>query len=643
MKQQKLAVVIMVFYTLISTAQTSFLHFNASEIDTLTTSFYGDGLTKFKASNYQNDSLLINYNPAVPFNGVDDYLVIDKDLTSLKQLTIFTVFKPNVDIAEREVWGFQGEESYVGLTTDRAFNNDRQTFYEKDSLGNPLLHTYYQLHSPKSGNSNTSSYVSLGVYKQDSTFNNNYFNGGIAEVIAYKRRVRGTNKQKIESALALKYGITLANGEDYISSSKEVIWATEDDGKYSNNIFGIGRDEEYEVYQKQSTSANNPEFMVLSATQKAVSNAENTSTFQDGNFIVIGDDKGSLGISKTEDLKTIGRTWLVKATGNQTKNIGTELQVDASQFFDQLYELEDYLLVINEDEEGDFKEDNIYVKPSALSATGILTFEDLNWDEDGSDKDIFTFLIKDPIEVSLESENPEVCDGVFTTMEYEAEGGIPPYSYSLQHNGIEVKTWTSDDDEGMDYSLEDIDAGTYTLVVKDEIGDTAQTDYFIGKLDGITVDLGEDQTLEFEQSLTLSPNITEGAVIESYEWTSDNGFYSTDEKVEISEAGIYTLTVSNALGCTYSDEIVINESFIKKFTLYPNPTTDGNYSIDVELSEKGSIDVSVYNSLGVLLNNYSFNNKSETTIKGKVIKVTGLYEILLVTEKGTATKKLIVK
>ena len=641
--KRTLLVVSMVFYTLLSTAQTPFVHVEAGAIDSDATTFYGTDLTKFEESNYQNDSLLINYNPAIPFNGVDDYVIIDKELSNLKQLTIFTIYKPTVDPTEKEVWGFQGEESYVGLTTDRAFNNDRQTFYEKDSLGNPLLHTYYQLHSPKSGDQNLNSYISLGIYKQDSVFQNNYFGGAIAEVIAYKRRIRGTNLQKIESALALKYGITLANGDNYISSDKEVIWATKQDGDYSNNIFGIGRDDDGNVYQKQATSANAPEFIVLSATAKAVSNAANTSTFLDNNFIVIGDDNGALTAVAREQLQTLGRTWLVKATGNQVKNIDTQLQIDATTLFDKVYALEDYILVINQDEASDFSEDNTYVKPTSLSEENILTFDGLNWDADKSDKDIFTFLVKEPLVATLESETPTICEDAFANLSYEALGGIAPYQYTLQKDGTTVKTWTSEDDETLEYTLEDVEAGLYTLLVEDELGDSVEATYTIATEVAITVDLGADQSLATGESLTLTPQLSDTEAIESYAWTSDNGFSSTSPSAEITASGIYTLTVTTALGCEYSDEISIDNGFVKEFTLYPNPSIDGSYSVDIEISEKGPIQVYVYDAIGTLVDSYSANNKFKTTVKGNVPAITGLYEIVLVTEQATVTKKLIVE
>jgi len=641
--RQSLFVVSMVFYTLLSTAQTPFVHIDAGAIDNEITTFHGTNLTKFQESNFQNDSLLINYNPAIPFNGVDDHAIIDEELSNLKQLTVFTIYKPNANSAEKEVWGFQGEESFVGLTTDRSFNNDYQTFYEKDSLGNPLLHRYYQLHNPKSGEQNTDTYMSLGIYKQDPVFQNNYFGGAIAEVIAYKRRVRGTNLQKIESALALKYGITLTNGLNYISSDKEVMWDAKEDVDYTHNILGIGRDDDSNVYQKQSTSANAPEFMVLSATAKAVSNVANSSTFQDNNFVVIGDDNGALTTIAREELQTLERTWLVKATGNQAKNIDTQLQVDVTTLFDKVYALEDYILVINQDEASNFSEDNIYVNPTSLSESGILTFDGLNWDTDKSGKDIFTFLVKEPLVATLESETSLICEDAFTKMSYEALGGIAPYQYTLQKEGTAVKTWTSEDDETLDYTLEDIKAGVYTLLVKDDYGDTIEATYTIEAEVATTVDLGADQSLQTGDSFILTPQISNAEAVASYQWTSDNGFSSTSESIEIFEMGIYTLTVTNALGCEYSDEISVDNEFVREFTLYPNPSTDGSYSIDIEISEKGPIQVYVYDIVGTLLDSYTANNKFKTTVKGKLPKVTGLYEVVLVTEQTTITKKIIVE
>lgn len=71
-----------------------------------------------------------------------------------------------------------------------------------------------------------------------------YFDGKIAEVINYSSRVSDTERQKIESYLAIKYGITLNSGtQDYIASDgTTTFWDASAAGSYTYNVFGIGRD-----------------------------------------------------------------------------------------------------------------------------------------------------------------------------------------------------------------------------------------------------------------------------------------------------------------------------------------------------------------------------------------------------------------
>lgn len=66
--------------------------------------------------------------------------------------------------------------------------------------------------------------------------------------------------RKIESYLAIKYGITLntndgADAGDYLNSSGTKIWeASSDASAFHNYIFGLFRDDTSTMYQKQSLS-----------------------------------------------------------------------------------------------------------------------------------------------------------------------------------------------------------------------------------------------------------------------------------------------------------------------------------------------------------------------------------------------------
>jgi len=86
----------------------------------------------------------------------------------------------------------------------------------------------------------------------------------IAEIITFSARKDDadltTERNRIQSYLAVKYGITLGvNGtsQDYVDSSGAVIWDQSVNSGYNYDIAGIGRDDASDLNQKQSSSVNN--------------------------------------------------------------------------------------------------------------------------------------------------------------------------------------------------------------------------------------------------------------------------------------------------------------------------------------------------------------------------------------------------
>ena len=85
-----------------------------------------------------------------------------------------------------------------------------------------------------------------------------YYNWKIAEIINYTSRISDTDRQKIESYLAIKYWITLNNWtENYIASDWTTsIWNTTTAGTFIYDIFGIWRDDTSWLSQIKSKSMN---------------------------------------------------------------------------------------------------------------------------------------------------------------------------------------------------------------------------------------------------------------------------------------------------------------------------------------------------------------------------------------------------
>ena len=141
----------------------------------------------------------------------------------------------------------------------------------------------------------------------------------IAEIINYNSRINNTEKQKIESYLALKYWMTLDSwNKDYLASNwSTVYWNSSLAWSYTNNVFGIGRDEISELWQIKSKSVNSDNII----TMEAISEWTNISpSFVDINnleFLTISNNYWWNTWSATDSPSSyniLSRKWLVQET-----------------------------------------------------------------------------------------------------------------------------------------------------------------------------------------------------------------------------------------------------------------------------------------------------------------------------------------
>lgn len=160
--------------------------------------------------------------------------------------------------------------------------------------------------------------------------------GEIAEIIVLSASQSGTNRQKIQSYLALKYGITLTPGvaTNYLASDGTIYWTG--NATYQNNITGIGYDKQTALNQKQSTSVGVNSTQPYSNTSGVLtvglgnkiytSQSSNPLSFpsSDKTYFVVGDNNGSITTygnnittsinGSNATIKKINRTWLINKT-----------------------------------------------------------------------------------------------------------------------------------------------------------------------------------------------------------------------------------------------------------------------------------------------------------------------------------------
>ena len=162
----------------------------------------------------------------------------------------------------------------------------------------------------------------------------------------------------------------------------------------------------------------------------------------------------------------------------------------------------------------------------------------------------------DNLSVTLLEQLDPSCAGLNdAVLTVAASGGAGPYEYQWS-NGV------NSPENG------ELSAGTYQLTVTDSRACELIRTYQLKAPEPIEISLGPDleTTLCLGQSLNYDFE-PEGYV---YQWEGDNGFQSTAAKVVLNQAGTYQLTVTDAKGCTVSDEVQLtyrDEFFAPDFLL----------------------------------------------------------------------------
>ena len=217
--------------------------------------------------------------------------------------------------------------------------------------------------------------------------NNYYLDGQIAEIAVYTDVPTPLEQEKVQSYLAIKYGLTKNSADnansvdederDYFASDGTVIWDASANTDYHSYVAGIGRDDASGLTQQKSKSSH----------QGGVVTLDKGAGFgSDGDFIVWGSNAASSGTSTDVDLASfdarLNRVWKVAVTGSpgavdftiDLKGLGIPAALNAS----------DYALIVDDD--GTFASGAAVHTTGASINNGVLTFTGVTF----SDGDFFT-------------------------------------------------------------------------------------------------------------------------------------------------------------------------------------------------------------------------------------------------------------
>ncbi|MBL0056748.1 MAG: gliding motility-associated C-terminal domain-containing protein [Chitinophagaceae bacterium] len=301
----------------------------------------------------------VNFNPYLSFDGITNSLssvnnFLGTALVSNSNVTVFQVLNLKSGI----VW-LKWETDFLGTTGRLGFENSAgllrfdfpkavpatagQNVGVTNILNKHTLSTAYVnvntsvnrlngaddkiIPIPGPGNFGT---VSTKIVLGNEDLLNLPCKVDLAEVIIYSNTLTAVERNKVESYLAVKYGVTLnqlaANANNYVASDATVTWDRALNSAYANDITGIGRDDATALSQKQSRSINTTSLATLyNGTYPGgifpALNSTNANSFSNNlSFLLIGDNGGTTTIDQCALDGRAGRmqrTWKASQTGTQ--------------------------------------------------------------------------------------------------------------------------------------------------------------------------------------------------------------------------------------------------------------------------------------------------------------------------------------
>jgi hypothetical protein len=333
----------------------------------------------------------INHHPA--------YLVDDGvELLHYRQkedkgISVFTVSK-SLGKQETVIWHSSVADSTNILLTNARLADLNALEYVNfidDQSTVPQLHSYF---NKKTDYNDVQLFIGGKINRRDVPINN--YQGLISEMLIYDKVLSYKERQKVESYLALKYGISLDQTFplSYVDFDGDVIWDAYMNGGYTYSIAGLGRDDASGLSQNISGSRSGDDFLEIE-TKKSLENKS---------FVLWSDNNGKLNFKEeVGDYKRLFRVWALTKTNFDGL---CNLYFDAEKIREihPLKPGEHYWLAIDRSETGNFAEENLdfYI---ANADKGLIGFDSINFLENSNGRCFFSIMAAKNIPQKLTSED----------------------------------------------------------------------------------------------------------------------------------------------------------------------------------------------------------------------------------------------
>ena len=511
-------------------------------------------------------------------NGNDNTPV---QLTGAGGLTFIGVGKIQKE-GEQLLWNVstQAGKTERVQTTARTANLTKGTFMNytgRDTLPQLRLYAY----STSSANGTRGTFNVGGMTKEKLPVK--ALKNGMMEYVVYDRALTAAERMRVESALALRHGITLAHS--YLNSKGETIRNYYRLKAYNHRVAGIIADATSKLDHTIGESSESEAVIKVSAR-----------SINDGASYLWGDNAKQISFSNDKgNGKWMQRQWAATTTGQPAENLTLIFDTRSIHQLQPLEKDECYYLAVDNSGTGKFPVGQIRYYKAQDSHADSIVFAGIAADAGES---IFTLRAAKDFFATVEIAQPRCSTAEKGQLKVLFTGGTAPYNVTISLDGKACYSQSTSDSI---LTISNLQQGKHVIAAKDYTGKTLLNEIMISNAD--MADVPELQDVHFSQGASRDYRLdTKSDYI--CRWKSPKGRYLSGESVTLDEDGQYILELTNNDGCsttrTLNVSTMAGDGFARH-SVSPNPTTDGNVDVRVEMSKSLPLELRLYSLDGALL------------------------------------------
>ena len=581
---------------------------------------------------------LLNFNPQI--NLIQESFTKKIKNSIQKQSSLFLVFKTdnkdetNLILLERT--------NFKSLITSKKIISDNETLLNKGDAKKGTILSYLISNNSELNRKNGS------LTFDDAILNDKENKTQLMELIYIPKVISENNRNKIESYLSIKYGISLLGEQNYTDSRGTMIWEFKSNKDFKYRVTGIGNDAFFDLNQKQSGNSDK-EGLYIGVNKLEKTNAENKNKIENQSFLIWSDNNKSVLIGKNDEeneVKKMDRVWKIQTSINSLKSFtNTEIKINKKEMiFEPLIKnlknlKSNFWMVIDSANSTTINYTNAKYIKSNFEDDENLIFNKVNWE--AKSNYLFTF-IKAPRFFAVTETTNLICNiDIKGNAKIKIVGGISPYIVKIVSKNYDNNFVTNE----ANIKIENLVSGKYQLNITDKNGEILKSEFLIDSFINNPVSLNSEYYLE-NNKVVISPIVNNSEEEFKFEWILNDKTISTEKSFTATSTGSYKLYVTNLSGC--KKEIVFDvktklNQVDGQWIVFPNPVKSAeDFSIQFRLKEESKVVVTIDDLDGRILDRKDLNSIKEYDYKNNLL-VAGTYLVVVSINGEITTTKLLVK